>query len=144
MPMRRLFSLEGKTAWVTGCKRGIGLAMAEALAEAGADIVGVSRTLELRGSAAEGAARACGRSFHAYRCDFSDMDSVREFAARALRERGTPDILINNAGSILRAPAAEHPDEHWRHVIDVNLNAPWLLAREVGRGMVARGSGKIV
>lgn len=138
------FDLSGKTALVTGCKRGIGLAMAVGLAEAGADIVGVSASLELSGSEVEKAVTALGRKFTAYQCDFADRAAVLAFAARYLAEQGVPDILVNNAGTIARKPAAEHPDEMWSHVIDVNLNAPFLLTREIGAKMIARGSGKII
>jgi 2-deoxy-D-gluconate 3-dehydrogenase len=138
------FSLAGKTALVTGCKRGIGFAMAEGLAEAGADIIGVSATLEESGSEIEKAVTALGRKFTAYQCDFADRAAVKAFAATVLARQGTPDILINNAGVIRRAPAAEHPDEMWFEVIDVNLNAPFLLSREIGARMVERGSGKII
>jgi 2-deoxy-D-gluconate 3-dehydrogenase len=138
------FSLVGKTALVTGCKRGIGFAMAEGLAEAGADIIGVSASLESSGSAIEKAVNALGRKFTAYTCDFSDREAVKSFATRVLAEQGTPDILINNAGTIKRAPAAEHPDEMWFEVLDVNLNAPFLLSREIGAKMIERGSGKII
>ncbi|MDQ8201841.1 SDR family oxidoreductase [Pelagicoccus sp. SDUM812003] len=138
------FSLKGKTALVTGCKRGIGFGMAEALAEAGADIIGVSQSLEAEGSDIEKAVKALGRSFVAYQCDFSEMAAVKSFAAKVVEEQGVPDILINNAGTIRRAPAAEHPDDDWDKVINVNLNAQWYLSREIGRGMVERGSGKIV
>jgi len=138
------FDLSGRTALVTGCKRGIGFAMAEALAEAGADIIGVSATLEESGSAIERAVTGLGRKFAAYRCDFSNRQAVHSFAAQVLAEQGTPDILVNNAGTILRKPAAEHPDEYWEKVIEVNLNAPFILSREIGARMVERGSGKII
>lgn len=137
------FDLSGKTALVTGCKRGIGFAMAEALAEAGADIIGVSATLE-PGSDIEKAVTALGRKFTAHQCDFSDREAVKAFAAKVLAEQGTPDILVNNAGTIKRAPAAEHPDELWFEVIDVNLNAQFLLSRDIGAKMIERGSGKII
>ena len=137
------FDLSGKTALVTGCKRGIGYAMAEALAEAGADIIGVSASLE-QGSAIEKAVTALGRKFTGYQCDFADRDAVKAFAALALAEHGTPDILVNNAGTIKRAPAAEHSDELWYEVIDVNLNAQFLLSRDIGAKMIERGSGKII
>jgi len=137
------FELSGRTALVTGCKRGIGQAMAEALAEAGADIIGVSATLAPE-SAVERAVTALGRRFFPYQCDFSDRAAVKEFAARVLAERGVPDILVNNAGTIRRAPAAEHPDEMWFEVIEVNLNAQFLLSRVIGAGMAGRGSGKII
>jgi len=138
------FDLSGKTALVTGCKRGIGRGMAEALASAGADIVGVSATLEPSGSAVEQAVTAMGRSFTAYQCDFSDRAAVHAFAAQIEADGIAPDILINNAGTIKRKPAAEHEDALWDEVIEVNLNAQFVLSREIGRGMVARGSGKIV
>ena len=138
------FNLAGKTALVTGCKRGIGFAMAEGLAEAGADIIGVSASLEAEGSAIERAVTALGRQFHAYRCDFGDREALTAFITRVKRDHGTPDILVNNAGTILREPAATHPDEYWDKVIAVNQTAQFLLAREFGRDMVARGSGKIV
>lgn len=138
------FSLAGKTALVTGCKRGIGFAIAEGLAEAGADIIGVSASLEESGSDIGKAVRALGRKFTAYQCDFADRDAVKAFAAKVLAEQGTPDILVNNAGTIKRAPAAEHPDEMWLEVIDVNLNAQFLLSRDIGAKMIERGSGKII
>ena len=101
------FDLTGATAVVTGAKRGIGFAMAEGLAASGADIIGVSATMEPTGSAIAGAVEAHGRSFEARAVDFADRDAVTalgtELAGRA------PDILINNAGTIERAPAAEHP-----------------------------------
>ncbi len=139
-----MFSLSGKTALVTGCKRGIGFAMAQGLAEAGADIIGVSASLELTGSAVEKAVTALGRKFTAYQCDFSDRDAVKAFAAQVLAEQGVPDILVNNAGTIKRQPAAEHSDDFWFEVIDVNLNAQFLLSRDIGAKMIERGSGKII
>ncbi len=138
------FKLDGKLAIVTGCKRGIGFAMAEALAEAGADIIGVSASLELQGSEIENAVRAKGRDFKAYQCDFSNRAALYEFIENVKNDFGTPDVLVNNAGTILRKPAAEHPDEYWDKVIEVNQNAPFILSREIGRDMIARGSGKII
>ncbi|MFT3990739.1 MAG: SDR family oxidoreductase [Luteolibacter sp.] len=137
------FDLSGKTALVTGCKRGIGYAMAEALAEAGADIIGVSASLE-PDSAIETAVTALGRKFASYQCDFSDPQAVKVFAQQVLAEHGTPDILVNNAGTIKRAPAAEHPDDLWFEVINVNLNSQFILSREIGAKMIERGSGKII
>ncbi|MBU2994755.1 SDR family oxidoreductase [Octadecabacter sp. 1_MG-2023] len=139
-----LFDLSGKTALVTGCKRGIGRGMAEALADAGADIVGVSASLEPSGSAVEAAITAKGRSFKSYQCDFSDRGAVRAFADQLERDGVAPDILVNNAGTIKRKPAAEHDDDLWDEVIDVNLSSQFILSREVGRGMIERGHGKII
>lgn len=138
------FDLKGKTALVTGCKRGIGQGMAEALAQAGADIIGVSASLEPSGSAVEQSVMSGGRRFSAYRCDFSDRAQVSEFAATVLRDHPQIDILVNNAGTIKRCPAAEHGDALWDEVIEVNLSAQFVLTREVGRSMVAHGSGKII
>ncbi len=138
------FRLDGRIALVTGCKRGIGQAMTLALAEAGADIVGVSATLEPDGGEVGRAVRALGRRFTAYACDFSRRDALDAFIARVRAEHPRIDILVNNAGSIRRAPIAEHADALWDEIIEINLRAPFVLAREVGRDMVARGSGKII
>ena len=85
-----------------------------------------------------------GKSFKGYACDFSDRAALRAFADQVKTEVGRIDILINNAGTIMRAPAEEHPDEYWDKVIEVNLNAQFVLAREFGKEMVARAQGKIV
>ena len=138
------FKLDGKTALVTGCRRGIGLGFAQALAEAGADIVGVSASLEASGSQVEKDVTALGRSFRGYQCDFSDRQALHAFVKNVKEDVGQIDILVNNAGTILREPAVNHPDEYWDKVIEVNLNAQFVLAREFGKEMVARGSGKIV
>ncbi|WP_407425990.1 SDR family oxidoreductase [Arcticibacter sp.] len=139
-----LFDLSGKVALVTGCNRGIGKAMAEALAEAGADIIGVSATLELSGSETEKAVRALGRNFKAYQCDFSNRTAVKDFLKKVLAENEVIDILVNNAGTILRQPAAEHSDEFWDKVIEINLNSQFLISREIGARMIKNGSGKII
>jgi 2-dehydro-3-deoxy-D-gluconate 5-dehydrogenase len=137
------FRLDGRLALVTGCRRGIGKAMAEALAEAGASIIGVSRSLEA-GSEVERAVTALGREFHPYACDFANRASVRDFLQRVQAEFPVIDILVNNAGTIRRKPAAEHPDEYWDEVIETNLSAQFLISREIGKRMVERGSGKII
>nr|WP_252737013.1 SDR family NAD(P)-dependent oxidoreductase [Reichenbachiella agariperforans] len=138
------FKLEGKVALVTGCKRGIGKAMAVGLAEAGADIIGVSASLEKNGSEVEKAVTALGRKFKAYTCDFSDRNALYEFIKEVKGDFPVIDILVNNAGTILRTPAAEHPDEMWDKVIEVNQNSQFILTREIGKEMVARGSGKVI
>ena len=139
-----LFRLNGKTALVTGCKRGIGKAMAIALAEAGADIIGVSQSLETSGSEVEKEVIGRGRKFRGYTCDFSNREALYDFIAAVKAGFPVIDILVNNAGTILRKPAVEHPDEYWDKVVEVNLNSQFVLSRELGKGMVARGSGKII
>ncbi len=138
------FDLSGRLALVTGCRRGIGRAMAEALAAAGADIVGVSASMEPSGSAVEQSVVRLGRAFRPFQCDLADRDAVHGLI-RKIDEAGIePEILINNAGIIRRHPAAEHPEEWWDLVLEVNLSAPFILSRDIGRKMVARGSGKII
>lgn len=140
--MSNPFDLTGTLAVVTGAKRGIGFAMAEALAAAGADILGVSATLEHKGSAIATAVERHGRNFEARAVDFADRDAVLALAAE-LAERNI-DILVNNAGTIERAPAAEHPLELWDRVIEVDLSSQFVLTQAVGRGMLARGRGKVI
>lgn len=138
------FNLSGKTALVTGCKRGIGKGMAIALAQAGADIIGVSASLESEGSAIEKEVTALGRTFKGYACDFSDRTALYAFIEQVKADVPKIDILVNNAGTIMRAPAAEHSDEFWDSVIEVNLNAQFVLSREFGKEMLERGAGKII
>ena len=133
------FNLKGKTALVTGCNKGIGKGMALGLAEAGADIIGVSASLELSGSKIEKEVTALGRKFKAYQADFSNRESLYAFIKKAQAENPKIDILINNAGTIKRAPAAEHPDEYWDEVIKINLDSQFILAREFGGTNVATG-----
>jgi 2-deoxy-D-gluconate 3-dehydrogenase len=141
MSVLDLFKLDGKIALVTGAKRGIGKAMAIALAEAGADIIGVSKTLEPHGSDVEREVTALGRKFRGFACDFANRESVYAF----LREVPAQiDILVNNAGTVLRKPAAEHPDEYWDQIIETNLNSQFVISREIGKTMIARGAGKII
>jgi 2-deoxy-D-gluconate 3-dehydrogenase len=136
--------LSGQTALVTGASRGIGAGIAVALARAGADVVGVSASLPEDGGATGEAVRAEGRRFDARRCDFSDRTGTLRLLDRLAAEGPRIDVLVNNAGTIRRAPAAEHPAEDWDLVIETNLSAPFLLTQRVGRGMLERGRGKIV
>jgi 2-deoxy-D-gluconate 3-dehydrogenase len=138
------FSVAGQTALVTGCSRGIGAAIAIALANAGADIVGVSSKLPATGSEVAKHVQSTGRKFIPFSCDFGNRKSLYDFAGALRKDAPKIDILINNAGIILRKPAAEHPDEYWDKVMDVNLSAQFILSREIGKEMISRGSGKIV
>ncbi|MGV3505444.1 MAG: SDR family oxidoreductase [Adhaeribacter sp.] len=144
MSINRYFGLTGKTALVTGCNKGIGKGMALALAEAGADIIGVSASMPLSGSEVEQEVTALGRRFKAYACDLSSRDAILAFLKQVLAENPVIDILVNNAGTILRKPAADHDDELWDKVLAVNLDAPFLISREIGRRMVGQGAGKII
>ena len=136
------FDLSGKTALVTGASRGIGQAIALGLAEAGADIIAVASTAD---NAADTAAqiKALGREAHTLGCDQSSPKAIRTAVDAAL-DMGAVDILINNAGTIRRAPAAEYSDEDWDAVISTNLNGVFQFCRGIGKNMVARGQGKIV
>ncbi|MBN8675057.1 MAG: SDR family oxidoreductase [Chitinophagales bacterium] len=138
------FRTDGKLALVTGSSRGIGLAVATALAGSGADIIGVSSKLEASGSDLEKAVTAAGKKFYAYQCDLSNRESVYSFIEKVKADHPRIDILINNAGHIMRKPVAEHPDEYWDTIIDINLNAQFILTREIGKRMVEQGYGKIV
>jgi 2-deoxy-D-gluconate 3-dehydrogenase len=137
------FDLAGQTALVTGCRRGIGKGAAVALAAAGADVVGVSANLE-PGDELVDEIDALGRRFHPYRCDLADRDAVHQLVARLISDHPQLDILVLNAGTIERRPAIEHGDELWDRVLDVNLTAQFVLARELGGRLVERGSGKII
>jgi len=142
MSLQSLFNISGKTALVTGCDKGIGKALALALAEAGADVVGASLSLE-PGSEVETEVKAFNRNFTPYKVDLRNRISLYDFID-TVKATHSIDILINNAGAILRKPVAEHPDEYWDKVIDINLNAQFILAREFGKDMLAKGWGKIV
>lgn len=143
MTINKLFDLSGKSALVTGCSRGIGEAMAIALADAGADIIGVSGTLK-PGSTVEAAVKKAGRQFSSYSVDLGNRNSLYRFIEEVNEANPQIDILVNNAGIILRTPAAEHPDSAWDKVLDINLNASFILARELGKRMLERRSGKII
>jgi 2-dehydro-3-deoxy-D-gluconate 5-dehydrogenase len=141
--MENIFSLHNKTALVTGCNKGIGKAMAIGLAQAGANIIGVSANLPLQNSDVENQVKALGVNFSAYQCNLANRDSLYSFI-NEVTTKHTIDILVNNAGTILRNPAAEHSDVFWDDVIDLNLNTPFILAREIGKQMIENKSGKII
>ncbi len=142
--MAYLIDLTGKTALVTGARRGLGRAIAAGLATAGADVIGVSATQEASGSEVQRLVEAAGRTFVGRACDFSDRASLYELLGWLNAAGHKVDILVNNAGTIIRQPVLEHTDESWDKVLEVNLSAPFILARELGREMVARRSGKII
>ena len=144
MPVLDDFQLDGKIALVTGCRRGIGKAMAVGLAEAGADIVGVSREMESHASQIEQEVKAVNRNFHGYSCDFSHRESLYSFIDQVKTDFPVIDILVNNVGTTLRKPAAEHPDDYWDKIIEVNQNAQFILTREIGKRMIDRGTGNII
>ena len=139
-----MFDLSGKVALVTGARRGIGLAMAQALAAAGADIIGVSAQLEASGSELERSVHAAGRELTAFAVDLADRAAVEKLAHDVAEREAPIDILVNNAGTIARVPALDHDTQTWERILEVNLTAPFLLARALGAGMVARGSGKMI
>jgi 2-dehydro-3-deoxy-D-gluconate 5-dehydrogenase len=141
--VRGTFDLAGRTALVTGCRRGIGRAAAVALARAGADIVGVSASLDADDEVADDIV-ALGRRLTPYKCDLGDRRAVHELAATLTSDFARLDILVLAAGTIERRPAVDHEDELWDRVLEVNLTAQFVLARELGRRMVAHGGGKIV
>ena len=118
--------------------------MAIALAEAGADIIGVSASLSPEGSEVADEVTSRGRKFHGYQCDFSDRESLYSFINQVKEAHPVIDILVNNAGTILRAPDAEHSDELFDTVMEVNLNAQFILSRELVKDMLVRKSGKII
>ena len=138
------FSLSGKIALVTGSSRGLGQAMAVALAEAGADIVGASTgpdQPETRSLVLD-----AGRKFHAIELDVgsASSDSISRLADRLVRDGIRIDVLVNNAGIIRRSPAVDYSDQDWQDVIDVNLTGAFRLCREFGRRMIEARSGKII
>jgi 2-deoxy-D-gluconate 3-dehydrogenase len=137
------FDLSGKTALVTGCSRGIGEAMAIGLAEAGADIIGLSGSLR-QGSNVEKEVKKTGRNFSAYAFDLSERSKVYDAVVTIKSSHPRIDILINNAGIIIRNPVEDHSDEDWDKVLSVNLDTPFILAREFGKEMLKRKSGKII
>jgi gluconate 5-dehydrogenase len=142
--VRELFDLSGRTAIVTGGGAGLGLQFAEALAEAGANLVLCGRKEERCTEAARDVAERCGVRALGMRCDVRASDEIEAAIDRAKRELGPVDILVNNAGTSWGAPAEEYPLEGWQKVIDVNLTGLFRFTQLVGRSMIARGHGKIV
>jgi 2-deoxy-D-gluconate 3-dehydrogenase len=136
------FRLKGKTALVTGSSRGLGAGIAEALAEAGANLaIHGSRAVP---EATQQRLKDLGANQFAVVGDVSDPAVAPLLIEKVVRHFGTIDILVNNAGTIRRAPAAEHSDEDWQAVIDTNLSSVFRLTKHAGRHMLAQGSGKVI
>lgn len=135
--------LAGKIAVVTGANRGIGHAIALALAEAGADIVGTSRQMSDDESIAK-EVRALGQKFFPFACDMKNRAESTALAKKVLTEIGQVDILVNNAGTIRRENIADYSLADWDEVVEVNLTAPFILTQDFGKPMLERGAGKVI
>lgn len=141
--MPSLFSLEGKVALVTGASRGLGQAMAIGLAEAGADVAIVSTRLDNL-QETESKISALGRRVIKFACDSRDGDQIETVISETQQTLGSIDVLVNNAGTIRRAPAHEFSDDDWQSVIDTNLTGVFRYSRGVGKLMLEQKSGKII
>lgn len=137
------FKLEGRVALVTGARRGLGQAMAIALAEAGADIAGLDVNFP---DETQAQVEALGRRFYRIACDLREASVAQldETVRGVVQEMGRLDILVNNAGIIRRAPALEFSEEYWDDVLQINLKAVFFLAQAAGKVMAQQGSGKII
>ncbi len=142
--MHAKFDLSGKTALVTGSTRGLGQAIAHGLALGGADIIGASASQAPAGSDTQRLVESAGRSFTGLGCDFSKRSETYRLTDELHSMDRSIDIVVNNAGTIRRAPAIEHRDDDWDHVLEVNLTAPFILSRELAKPMLERGQGKII
>lgn len=138
-----LFRLDGKTALVTGASYGIGMAMAKALAAAGATIVFNDRKPEMVESALRDYSEA-GIDARGYVFDVTNEETVNTFIKKITEEVGVIDILVNNAGIIKRIPALEMTAAEFREVIDIDLNGPFIMSKAVAPGMIKKGGGKII
>ena len=137
------FSLKGKTAWITGASYGIGFSIAEALHGAGAAVVFNDINQDLVNKGLE-AYKAAGITAHGYVCDVTDEAAVNAVVAKIEKDVGPVDILVNNAGIIKRIPMIEMSAAEFRQVIDVDLNAPFIVSKAVIPGMIKKGGGKII
>ena len=141
--MENMFSLEGKIALVTGASYGIGFAIASGMAKAGATIVfnDIKQELVDKGLAAY---EAEGIKAHGYVCDVTNEEQVNAMVAKIEKEVGVIDILVNNAGIIKRIPMCEMSAEDFRKVVDVDLNAPFIVSKACIPSMIKKGHGKII
>jgi 2-deoxy-D-gluconate 3-dehydrogenase len=136
------FNLAGKVAVVTGSSKGIGAAIALGLARAGADVICHGRGDEAQ--ATSDAIRALGRRSAIAHADLSDRGAQDAFVKAAVGTFGKVDVLVNNAGSIRRSPAVDYSDDDWDFLLEVNLSAPFRLARQMGKLMLEQGGGRII
>ena len=143
MAISNLFSLEGQVALVTGASRGIGKGIAVGLAGAGANLALVARSRS-KLIEAQQEIQAIGVQAKIFPCDLSQTGGISELVAAVSASYGRIDILVNNAGTTHRDDAVDFPEERWDDVVKVNLKSVWLLSQQVGRGMIQRGSGKII
>ncbi|HHJ6303624.1 TPA: SDR family NAD(P)-dependent oxidoreductase, partial [Streptococcus pyogenes] len=141
--MENMFSLQGKIALITGASYGIGFEIAKAYAQAGATIVfnDIKQELVDKGLAAY---RELGIEAHGYVCDVTDEAGIQQMVSQIEDEVGAIDILVNNAGIIRRTPMLEMAAEDFRQVIDIDLNAPFIVSKAVLPSMIAKGHGKII
>lgn len=137
------FNLENKVAWITGASYGIGFAIAKAYASAGAKIVFNDINSDLVNKGLE-AYKALNIDAYGYVCDVTNEDQVNEIASKIEAEVGVVDILVNNAGIIKRIPSLEMKASEFRQVIDVDLNAPFIVSKAVVPSMIKKGHGKII
>jgi len=142
--IEKTFGLKNKIACVTGCNKGIGLALAEGLALAGADIIAITRSIQKEDSPLAEKIKSAGKKLYSYQCDFSDRESIYTCVKELNSHHPNIDILVNNAGMIKRNPIIEHSDAYWDEVISVNLTSQFIFTREIGTGMLKQGSGKII
>lgn len=143
MNVKQMFDLSGKVAIVTGGGRGIGLQMAQGLAEAGADVVLCSRKVENCQKAAEEISKLGGKTL-ALKCDVKSPSDIQRVVDATLQNFGRVDILVNNSGATWAAPAEEYPLEGWQKVMDTNMTAVFLFSQIAGRVMIRQKSGNII
>jgi len=144
MGVMERFSLRGKVAIVTGASKGLGQAMAIGLAEAGADVVGVSRLIEQQAQTKK-SVESLGRRYLGIEFDLRKINKIGTILDIAIEQFGTVDILVNNAGIIKRAPITEYSEEDWDEVLDVNLKSVFLLSQKFARHLIEKQKkGKII
>jgi len=138
------FRMDGRIAIITGASRGLGKAMAHALAEAGANVIVTSRDAPTVEAVAQELSAAYGQACRGYACDVTEPDQVKDLVARVIAEFGQIDVLINNAGINIRGPIEELSLETFRRVLETNVTGVWLMCREVGPHMKAHRYGRVI